>query len=117
MGQLNSVTIPATYKDIITPDDRVFSHLRIFVTQKYHYSEDDHHYSLVRRKIHGTLAITSTDLYLFRHRSLILHVKLADERYISNLLFFLFPLLFLCTSSFVREKECSSELFSHCAFY
>eukprot|EP00026_Physarum_polycephalum_P017814 Phypoly_transcript_19162.p1 GENE.Phypoly_transcript_19162~~Phypoly_transcript_19162.p1 ORF type:complete len:173 (+),score=38.46 Phypoly_transcript_19162:116-634(+) len=84
MGQLNSVTIPADYKDIITPDDRVFSHLRIFVTQKYHYSENDHHYSLVRRKVHGTLAITPTDLYLFRHRSLVLHVRLDDKRWLAK---------------------------------
>lgn len=81
MGQLNSVIIPAVHKDIITEDDRIFPYLRIMVTQKYHYSGDEHHYSLVKRKIHGTIAITPTDLYLFRHRSIALHVKLDDERW------------------------------------
>jgi hypothetical protein len=84
MGQLNSVAIPANYKDIITQDDRIFSHLRIFVTQKYHYSNNEHHYSLVKRKVHGTLAITPTDLYLFRHRSLVMHVSLTDKRWLEK---------------------------------
>lgn len=81
MGQLNSVIIPAVYKDIITEDDRIFPHVKISVTQKYHYSGNEHHYSLVKRKIHGTIVITPSDLYLFRHRSIALHVKLDDERW------------------------------------
>jgi hypothetical protein len=84
MGQLNSVIIPAVHKDIITAEDRIYPHLRISVTQKYHYSGNEHHYSLVKRKIHGSLVVTPTDLYLFRHRSVAMHVRLDDERWHSG---------------------------------
>lgn len=80
MGQ--QVSVPTGYS--ITSDDRIFSHLRIMVTQKYHYSDNEHHYSLRKRKLHGTIAITPTDLYLFRHRSLVLHVRLDDQRWMAK---------------------------------
>lgn len=81
MGQLNSVILPVCYKDIISDGDKIFPHLRLDVTQKYHYSADEHHYSLVKRRVHGTLVVTPTDLYVFRHRSVALHVRLDDQRW------------------------------------
>jgi len=51
------------------------------ITQKYHYSSDEHHYSLTKRRVHYTIVLTPICFYLFHHRSKVLTVKLDDERW------------------------------------